>query len=286
MSNHTARGQGESANLGSKLLSSIRALFGLQGRIRTVVPSAAIHNLPNDTDTARLMAVIRALVYDSLCDLRDPHFVANRIRAAGLVFDERMLYGADNQYMNFSRAGLWQIPMQLARCLVHLSKYHISKIIEVGTWSGWTISFMTAYLLRFNSNLEVVTVDVADEFGFGSSPMTQSLPIVFHKGTSADFRGQVFDLAFIDADHSYTSCLNDYESVGRTASICMFHDINDQYVIGWKGNRGGVPTLWGELSANLLPQDHVLEFLDHSEGDRTMGIGLIVRKRATLRREL
>ena len=230
-----------------------------------------------DQEISKLIRVINALQNADLDNLIYPDFVANQIRSAGLVFDHRNLYGSDNQYMNCGHEGLWQMPIQLAKCLVHLTNYRINSAIEVGTWSGWTISLMTAYLLRFNPNLSVLTVDTGDAFGFASSVIIQLLPISVHVGTAQDFAGQAFDLAFIDGDHSYASCRGDYEAIGRIAKICMLHDINDKYVASHPANDGGVPRFWRELTYKMEPDSARYEFLDHSEGDSVMGIGLLVR---------
>lgn len=42
-------------------------------------------------------------------------------------------------------------------------------------------------------------------------------------------------------------------------------------------NDGGVPRLWQEIKESKPRSDKISEFLDHSEDDQIMGIGLIVR---------
>ena len=227
----------------------------------------------------RLLAAIGNLGCASMSELTDPEYVAVQVRLAGLVGDDRFLYGSDNQFMNTGGEGLWQIPMQLARCLVKLSPYEISSAIEIGTWTGWTTAFVAAYLARLNSYFHMTTVDVHDHFE--CYPVLRGVvPIIFHVGTSADFAGRTFDLAFIDGDHRYNTCRPDYEAVGSRSPICMFHDINDQFVSQYKPNEGGVPRLWRELKSRLQEPDQAYEFLDHSHGRPAMGIGMIVRARA------
>lgn len=231
-------------------------------------------------ETGKLRSAVRALESAPLELLYDAGFVAAEIRHAGLVHDPRNPYGADNRFMNSGPFGLWQIPSQLARCLVELSGYDLHGFIEIGTWSGWTVSFMAAYLRRFNPWLQVITVDTGDSWGLALRP---AVPMHVCRGTSADLSGRHFDLVFIDGDHSYAACAADYEHLGRHAPICMFHDINDRFVEGFPGNEGGVPRLWAEIKSGAAVDDRVLEYLDHSESDRVMGIGLIVRVAAVRR---
>jgi len=240
--------------------------------------------LPRNRDiwAVRLLDVIRNITNASFSKLGDPDFVADQIRLAGLVGDNRFLYGSDNHYMNTAGAGLWQIPMQLARWLVQLSDYVICRVIDVGTWTGWTTAFLAAYLSRFNDHLHVTTIDVRDHFDCYPA-IKNLLPIRFHVGKSADFRCCAFDLAFIDGDHTYDACRVDYDSVGRTASICAFHDINDEFVQQYERNQGGVPRFWGEIKSQSRSPDQVFEFLDHSQCRQVMGIGMIVRGSAVRR---
>jgi len=218
----------------------------------------------------------------SEADLRDANRLADIIRSAGLSFDERRLYGADNAFMNNSIEGVWQIPTQLAPCLIALSYYSISSVIEIGTWSGWTTSLLGGYLFRFNPNIRILTIDLANGF-VAYQLVRKRLPIQFHRGTSADFRNRIFDLAIIDGDHRYSACREDYENVGRNSGICMLHDINDRYVLDHEPNDGGVPRLWNELIAQTRRPSETMEFLHHSELDSIMGLGLLITRNAKLR---
>lgn len=225
----------------------------------------------------KLRAAVWALRAASIGDLKDAEFIARAIRRAGLVCDPRNLYGADNRFMNSGPFGLWQIPAQLAHCLVELSRYHIATLIEIGTWSGWTVTFMGAYLRRFNPALQITTVDTGNCWGLARRPL---IPMRVHQGTSADFRGQCFDLSLIDGDHSYRACRADYDNVGREAPLCVLHDINDRFVANYAPNQGGVPRLWAELKSCPPAGARMLEYCHHSEAQRVMGIGLILRTEA------
>ncbi len=238
---------------------------------------AVVRSTDRNIWTERLLNVVSKIGEAQESTLTNVDFLADQIRQAGLTFDRRLLYGLDNQYMNAGNSGLWQIPLQLARCLVHLTRYEISTMFECGTGSGWTTAIVTAYLARFNDGFRIVTVDPGCFFKCYDA-VKKILPIDYYPGrTSKDFYGQQFDLAFIDGDHSYDGCQSDYCAVGEKASICMFHDVNDKFVAEFESNKGGVSKFWHELKSQIREPDETVEFLDHSAGDRVMGIGVIVR---------
>jgi hypothetical protein len=230
-----------------------------------------------DLWTPRLLEAIDRIASASDSDLKRPEFVADCVRHAGLILDRRFLYGSDNRYANTEKVGLWQMPMQLARCLVQLSHYEIASVMDVGTATGWTASIVAAYLSRFNPDLHVVTLDVSD--GFECYPaVRQRLPIEFRPGKSSkDCVGEFFDLVFMRADKTYEGCRGDYEAVGGAAPLCALHDINDRFVSAHAANDGGVPRFWKELKSQANTPDEIFEFLDHSHNERVMGIGLLVR---------
>lgn len=240
--------------------------------------SRLLYKIRNAIASRKLLRTLHQIGSTSLDDLRTPELVAVLVRSAGLNFDLRATYGSDNVFMNWGADGLWQNPVQLGRCLAELSKHKIESFIEIGTSKGWTASFITAFLKRFNPGLRAVTVDPALQFRLHQK--VQSLvPLEYAVGkTSNDYQGKQFDLAFIDGDHSYPWLVKDYENVGRSAKIAMFHDINDDFVANKAGNEGGVRRFWQELCASEKGSADFYEFIDHSDGANFMGIGLRVRK--------
>jgi hypothetical protein len=125
-------------------------------------------------------------------------------------------------------------------------------------------------------------MDIHDHF-HAYDRVRRILPIEFRIRDDAD--GLDIDprsLVFIDGDHRYESCRADYRSLGLSAAVCGFHDIHDRFVARHPSNNGGVPRLWRELVGDLCDGENAFEFLDHSEGESIMGIGLIVR--ASVRR--
>jgi hypothetical protein len=226
----------------------------------------------------RFLNVIRRIAMAPIEELRDPAQVSQLVRAAGLHFDERGAYGSDSAFMNWQCDGLWQNPVQLGQCLAELSKHKIESFIEIGTSKGWTCSFIIAYLKRFNPGIQAVTVDPVPQFLLYEKVRTM-LPLEYAAGkTSVNFKCQVFDLAFIDGDHSHPWLLKDYENVGRAAKIAMFHDINDDFVANKPGNEGGVRRFWQELKQAEADTADFFEFTDHSKGDNFMGIGIRIIK--------
>ena len=231
-----------------------------------------------DPIDGKLHEALRVLERSPLAKLQDPSFIADTIRIAGLVFDARRPYGTDNAWMNRDHRGLWQIPLQLGRCLAEISRYNVRSAIEIGTWSGWTTAFLATFLACVNGRVSVTSVDRA------FSHATRMPRVVrLYTGTSADFADNSYDLAVIDGNHSYDWCCADYDAVGRRAAICMFHDINDKFVRRVHSLDGGAPRFWREMKLNAEPGDQLLEFLDHSERDQIMGIGLRVRPSARQR---
>ena len=203
--------------------------------------------------------------------MRDEDTIVEIIRQIGLRNDSRDLYGHDTRYMNSTMEGLYQIPRQLAKAMLLLSRHDIRTFLEVGTEAGYTASILTAYLYRFNSELEAVTIDPWSKFT-AYERVRSLIPIEFRSCASAELRGKVFDCVLIDGDHSYRGVREDYENVGRHARICMFHDINDAFV-----GFDNVPRFWKELAAS----DHhgqMHEFLDCTPGRNIMGIGVHVAR--------
>ena len=223
----------------------------------------------------RLAVALDAILAASPEELGDVERLTHMVGTAGLAHDPRGLYGADEVYANPIARGLWQIPGQLARFLVFLSRREIRTVLEVGTYTGYTFAVVMTYLTRFSPGVRGITVDIADV----RPPRALAAGRFdgrFERGTAADFAGQAFDLCMIDADHSYAAVRADYEAVGAAARLCMFHDINDRIVAECPGNAGGVPRFWREIKGRI-PAAALHEFSDHSEHRPVMGIGVVER---------
>lgn len=194
-------------------------------------------------------------------DLRNVERVETIICVAGLYPDNRQLYGDYNRYQN-PRYGLWQIPRQFAELLVYLSDKNIRTVLEIGTFHGFTTAILDAYLKRFAFDFKLTSIDPNP---FLLNDLIRDWEYV--NTTSDSYRGEKFDLVFIDGDHLAEKASEDYENVGKHARFCAFHDINDEYVDLLPD--GGVGKFWKSLTGKKT------EFTYHSENRRVMGIGLV-----------
>lgn len=220
----------------------------------------------------KLERVIREIENTETEKLADGAFLEAKIRQIGLRHDGRGLYGDDGRDMNFLAPGLWQIPGQLAGAMALLARHRIASFLEVGTADGFTFSFMAACLLRLNPGLKATTIDINPNPA-SSSRIAFAAPVEFVVGKTSDaFAERVFDLVFIDGNHSYEWVVRDYQNVGRQARVCMFHDINDQLC-----GEQSVPRFWKELKVAESGRADFHEFLFHSSSDKVMGIGIRIR---------
>lgn len=204
---------------------------------------------------------IEQLLTQPLERLRDPKFVADMVREVGLHQDPKAeaLFGKHNiPYMRVD--GMLQIPEQLADALIYLSDKEIIQYLEIGTFNGLTTAFITAYLTRFQPQFRCMTVDLTRKYN-NTNP---NLRIVSVLGTSDDWRGFVSDLCFIDGDHSMKWVEKDYDNVGLSARIVMFHDILEDTKIG--SHPMDVKAFWQKRKR---PTSH-----EFTQGGR-MGIGIL-----------
>jgi hypothetical protein len=190
---------------------------------------------------------------------------------AGLYDDGRVLYS--NKYRAaFSNVGIWQQPDELAAFLCFVQRYDVRSFLEIGTFHGQTFQLLSDFLTTLCPETQCCTVDLVKH--------PQCVPdsrYRYHLGTSADFKGQIFDLVFIDGDHSAAASRADYENVGRHARLCAFHDIDDEFIARDYPD-GGCPQTWREVKAEKANTHDIFEFVAADKPCRNMGIGLLVRK--------
>lgn len=241
--------------------------------------------------SSRVLRGINIIQNSSLSDLNDVNYVINIIRTIGLsdIYENddklKYMYGKDFHYLILriklktwdGYGGLLQIPRQLSECLIYLSKFKINSFIEVGTWQGWTSSIVLAYLRKFNKSIKGITIDINKYFE--AYPLVKKkIPLKYKLKTSDKFKTKIFDLCFIDGNHEYSYVKRDFENLGKNATICMFHDINDQPNPLHPGCVPGVAKFWNELKEKSKNDYTFKEFLYHSEGRNIMGIGLAIKK--------
>jgi len=216
-------------------------------------------------DYSRIFQATDLLINSTKEQLRDKDHLIKIIKIWGIIDDPVINFGYNNcRFQN----GLFQQPEQLAPALIYLSKKKIKRYLEIGTFIGSSPTFISIYLSRFNE-LSTLAVDRDNNYDQNLLNLANKYSKVeFLKGTSDDIKGYKSDLCFIDADHKYQSVKNDYQNIGGTAKICMFHDINDE---GTVKDRDGIGTVrfWNEIK-----KPEYLEFKDHPLGLNVMGIGI------------
>jgi predicted O-methyltransferase YrrM len=220
----------------------------------------------------RLLRGLEEISQAGLDLLKDPVWIEGIIREIGVAAGPWVDPGSDRMH-SLNAGGIMQSSRELAELLLLLSSYPIRTAVDIGTFNGWSIACMTAYLHRWNPCLQVVTVD---PYPVGTpeerSALARMLPLTFRIGTSNELRGQRFDFCFIDGDHRYEAVRFDYECVGRSARICAFHDVTPTGSV-----ISGVPRFWEELRAAPGEWATFYEIRHARPGRPCLGIGIRIR---------
>lgn len=183
----------------------------------------------------------------------------------GLCVEDRDAYGEWNQYMIYNRKeeAMFQTPKQIADAILELLKHDINTYAEIGVFKGGSHLLISNILKLKNPQLESIGIDIQDKH------MTEDIKkyLNLHIGTSADYKGEKYDLVFIDGDHSYEGIATDYENLGQYANIVMFHDINDSTC-------PGVVKFWNEIKEGK----EYKEFTYQTNNQPIQGIGILFNK--------
>jgi len=142
-------------------------------------------------------------------------------------------------------AGICQHPIELAHVIDLIIKMKYSTMIEIGSGHGWTSTFIQSVVSKFQP-FSVTSVDKNPNCYEEVSHVSE---VNFLNESSNDVK-DVFDVAFIDADHSYDGVKNDYDKVGKSAKMCILHDIDDVFC-------PGVKRLWNDVKKRGLSREFV-----------------------------
>jgi hypothetical protein len=208
--------------------------------------------------------------------LSDEATLADRMGRVGLCFEDRRsqhdashnMYGDDVRYMlPRGPGGMWQTPLQLAKYVQLLSTCRVRTYLDIGTYTGWTVTVVAAVLARFGLDT-VHTYDVNEFCGQEVQRLWADLglPITYVlRDTSALL--PAYDAVFIDGDHEQ-GVFEDFERYKHRARIIAFHDINDAYC-------PCVRQCWHSVRSRYAADATFDEFTEHPNGFSVMGIGVM-----------
>jgi len=118
----------------------------------------------------------------------------------------------------------------LLSALVHLLKPRT--LLEIGTSTGLGAVVLAQAARQHHAKAKVWTIDVDQRHGRDNVHLIPGIAeyIEFRQGASDDVlaeyrqKGQRFDLAFIDGDHSYAQACRDWRNVRRLTEFVILHD--------------------------------------------------------------
>lgn len=173
--------------------------------------------------------------------------------------------------VHWTRYGILQIAEEFTKFCCYLSTLTINTAIELGVAKGRSSYLMCAILQRKNPGLEYNLVDIDDQLD-AYEEYLEVLPSMkkIMPSTSEDFKNNVYDFVFIDADHSYNGSMSDWLNLGQYANVLTaFHDV---YAHEYDGYDGGIVRTWKEV-LELTKGKQYRVFSQYP--DRWMGIGCI-----------
>lgn len=127
------------------------------------------------------------------------------------------------------RAGLdmQQVPGEAGPFLAAMQAAGVKTVLEIGTGESGGFARFMVEVLGWN----VVSVDINTPTPNGGAAWPDGWTFIQGDTTKIPLSeiplpdGDVFDLVFIDGDHSYDGVKNDYERFGQLGRIVGFHDV-------------------------------------------------------------
>jgi hypothetical protein len=174
--------------------------------------------------------------------------------------------------MNPSGFGALQYPSEFIDFLRVLATLDIGNAVEIGSFRGGSSYFIAAVLQRANPKASLTLVDIEDHLiSFELFAKKLNIQKCIPR-SSDDLAGHIFDLVFIDGDHTFVGVMRDFCNLGKYARKAVaFHDIHAHE---FDHDEGGTIRAWNEVKAHLRFTHTVYEFA-HSV-PRSLGIGLAV----------
>ena len=234
---------------------------------------------PKSIDLRRQAKVVEAMLEDG-DKVLDRNTLLKHLKRFGISGNTSLWAGMDHfsDFQNKSRMGPAQIPTELVDYLLYAGRLKPDTIAEIGIFNGGMSVFSAAFFQAINKDMVYHCIDIEDHFQ--SRPLVKNiLNLEFHiPASSDDLAGEVFDVVFIDGDHSYEWAKRDFENLGKHArKLCAFHDIHGQEYIK---QGGGVFQFWRNLRSTIPLAATMLE-ISHAASTPSMpkalwmGIGLI-----------
>jgi hypothetical protein len=201
----------------------------------------------------------------AVANLSERQEIIDEILKNKLFMDGRgNIYHPDYE-SHLSPNGCWQLPDELADLIMFLKDKDINTFLNIGTFNGTTFNIISDFLNK-NKTVDCTTVDPVD-----CKPIKKE-KYKYLTDTSNGFAGKIFDLVIIDGCHAYSSVKLDYENVGKYAKICVFHDIDDDFVRRTPSLNGGVPKFWNEIKQGK----NYIEIISPKKINKIMGFGVII----------
>lgn len=178
---------------------------------------------------------------------------------------------------------IWQYPNQFSKYASLIAEHSpkIKTYMEIGCRYGGTYIFHVEMLKKLNSKFSNgIAIDIIEEsqllceYNNTSNSLSSFLRI---NSGSDEFKsllsGKVFDLVFIDGDHSYLGVKNDADITFDISNIQVFHDITSDAC-------PGVPQYWSEHKEKHFQTHNFYEFTEQYESvsGNYLGIGVSIRK--------